>query len=148
MRVAVSLIGKVSPLDGNRARFGYCNDISADGSAECSLDYNSGSSEEWPDDVHNSDGVIGVGIAGEDCCAGNAGWTNHFVDPTPNQGSGALKQAWIFVLPAPTLPPDGWSVVLKTNGDSTFGYSSPVWRNNQLIDEGSDPTQPGEHDRL
>eukprot|EP01045_Picozoa_sp_COSAG04_P040656 COSAG04_NODE_11982_length_677_cov_1.074394_2_plen_129_part_01 len=108
MRVAVSLIGKVSPLDGNRARFGYCNDIS-----------------------------------GEDCCAGNAGWTNHFVDPTPNQGSGALKQAWIFVLPAATLTPDGWSVVLKTNGDSTLGYSSPLWGDDQTLHPETNPTEPG-----
>ena len=129
--------------DGNRARFGYCNDISTGNNVACSEEYNLGSAGEWPDDVADSDGVLGVGISGEDCCAGNAGWTNHFVDQTPNAEQNKLKQAWIFVLTAATLVPDGWAVVLKTNGDTTFSYSSPYWWDDQTLHPDSNPTEPG-----
>merc|ERR1711871_985537 len=37
----------------------------------------------------------------------------------------------------------GWKLALKSNGDSTFGFSSAYWENTNLLNEGSDPLAPG-----
>ena len=40
--------------------------------------------------------------------------------------------------------PPGWRVVLKTNGDDTFQYSSPYWTDTTtVLDDSSDPEAPG-----
>jgi hypothetical protein len=49
--------------DGNHARWGYCNNIP---SQDCQIE-----------DTNDADGVIGVGLEGQDCCAMGAGYTNY-----------------------------------------------------------------------
>ena len=36
-----------------------------------------------------------------------------------------------------------WVVVLKTDGDATFAYSSSYWSDDALLNEHSDPLAPG-----
>ena len=71
--------------DGNAARWGYCNNVPDQGCQS---------------DGADSDGVIGFGLKGQDCCPMGAGHTSFFVSDT-NLGSSAgnemRKQAWIMV---------------------------------------------------
>ena len=40
--------------------------------------------------------------------------------------------------------PGGWTVVLKSNGDDTFQYASPLWTDaSTVLDASSDPEAPG-----
>ena len=40
--------------------------------------------------------------------------------------------------------PGGWTVVLKSNGDDTFQYASPLWTDaSTVLDASSDPAAPG-----
>jgi len=56
-----------------------------------------------------------------------AGWTNYFVNDNADGGLEGRQQAWILVRESGLGLPDGWSVVMKTDGDSTFAYDSDYW---------------------
>lgn len=71
--------------DGNRARWGFCNNIPSQGCQES--------------DGSDADGVIGFGIAGQDCCPTGAGFTNYFVHSSADSGHEPQQQAWILVRP-------------------------------------------------
>ena len=77
--------------DGNAARWGYCNNVPDQGCQS---------------DGADSDGVIGFGLKGQDCCPMGAGHTSFFVSDT-NLGSSAgnemRKQAWILVRDCPEM---------------------------------------------
>ena len=46
--------------NGNHARWGYCNNIPTQ---ECQIE-----------DTADADGVVGIGLEGQDCCPMGAGW--------------------------------------------------------------------------
>ena len=99
--------------DGNHARWGYCVNIP---SQDCQTE-----------DGNDADGVMGFGIEGQDCCPMGAGWTNYVVSDSPDSGHEGRQQAWILIRDSAPGLPDGWSVVLKTDGDSTFAYGADYW---------------------
>ena len=74
--------------DGNSARWGYCANIPAQA---CQVD-----------DANDADAVIGLGIAGQDCCPSGAGYTNYFVSNRANSGQESRQQVWVFVTASPT----------------------------------------------
>ena len=118
--------------DGNHARWGFCNNIP---SQDCQIE-----------DANDADGVIGFGIEGQDCCPMGAGWTNYFVNSNANGGSEQRLQAWIVVrhvdIPYDTSD-EHWETILKSDGDETFAYSSALWANDQLLNEGDPVDTPG-----
>ena len=71
--------------DGNNARWGYCNNVP---SQECQTA-----------DHHDSDGVIGVGLTGQDCCPMGAGYTSYVVSDSANAGNEHREQVWIQIQP-------------------------------------------------
>jgi hypothetical protein len=99
--------------DGNHARWGFCANVP---SQDCQIE-----------DGDDADGVMGFGLEGQDCCPMGAGWTNYFVNDNANGGLEGRQQAWILVRESGLGLPDGWSVVMKTDGDSTFAYDSDYW---------------------
>jgi hypothetical protein len=116
--------------DGNSARWGFCNNIPSQG---CQIH-----------DADDADAVIGIGLEGQDCCPMGAGWTNYFVNSNANGGSEQRLQAFIKVRAAPDCVPPGWTVVLKTDGDDTFQYSSPHWADStSVLNPTTHPSQPG-----
>ena len=116
--------------DNNKARWGYCANIPSQDCQE--------------DDSNDADGVIGVGLEGQDCCPMGSGFTNYFVSNDENGGQESRQQIWILVRTASPRVPDGFTVVLKTNGDDTFQYSSPLWTDRStVLNEGSDPSSAG-----
>ena len=122
---------------GNSARWGFCNNVPRQ---DCQTA-----------DSDDADGVIGFGLTGQDCCPMGAGWTNYFVNDAEDGGSESRQQAWIMVRNAAhpgNTGPGGqhfgeWTVVLKSDGDETFQYSSPLWGSDELLDPGSDVNSPG-----
>ena len=76
-----------------------------------------------------------------------AGFTNYFVSPTENAGQERRSNAWILVRQTCEATVAGgaeqWHTVLKTNGDETFAYASPLWDSDQLLNELSSPDAPG-----
>ena len=116
---------------GNSARWGFCNNIPGQA---CQTD-----------DTDDADGVIGIGLNGQDCCPMGAGWTNYFVSDTANGGQQSSGvQAWVKVRTAPDCVPPGWTVVMKTNGDDTFQYSSPYWTDaTTVLHETTHPSTAG-----
>ena len=116
--------------DGNHARWGFCNNVP---SQDCQAS-----------DGDDADGVIGFGLEGQDCCPMGAGYTNYFVSADQNSGHELRSPAWILIRETcATHAPAEWHTVLKTSGDETFAYSSPYWSNDELLNEHSDPTAPG-----
>jgi len=144
--------------DGNAARWGYCNNVPEQACQDGAGD--------------DADGAIGLGLVGQDCCPIGAGHTNFFVSNDNSAGNELRTQAWVLVrdcvraavagslwearqaqaaLGSQRSPPgeaagDGaelWVVVLKTDGDATFGYSSSYWSDDALLNEHSEPLAPG-----
>ena len=73
-----------------------------------------------------------------------AGWTNFFADDTANNGHELRQQAWIMVRHAEPRIPAGWTVVMKTAGDDTWEYSSPLWTDDtSVLNDDTDPLQVG-----
>lgn len=73
-----------------------------------------------------------------------AGWTNYFVNDHANGGQENHLQAWIKVRTAADCVPPGWTVVMKTNGDDTFQYSSPLWTDaSTVLHETTHPSTAG-----
>jgi hypothetical protein len=59
-------------------------------------------------------------------------------------GARCVSLGLLVQLARAQVVPPGWSVVLKTNGDETFQYSSPYWTDTTtVLDEASDPEAPG-----
>lgn len=116
---------------GNAARWGYLNNIPAQGCQGHTAD---------------SDGTLGIGIEGQDCCTAGAGWTNYFVNNRANGGKHSRQQAWISV--KQTIPGKGetdWVLILKTKaGSNKFQYDSPYWGNSQTYNTGSVASAPGD----
>ena len=74
-----------------------------------------------------------------------AGYTNYFVSSSANSGHEVRAQAWVLIREN-TDPyiPEGWSVVLKTDGDGTFAYDSPHWGSSTtVLNSHTDPLAPG-----
>ena len=116
--------------DGNHARWGYCANIPGQTCQE--------------DDSNDADGVIGVGLEGQDCCAMGGGYTNYFVNDVANGGLESRQQVWIYVRAAAARVPAGWTVVLKTNGDDTFAYAADYWTDaSTTLNENADPAAVG-----
>ena len=96
---------------GNHARWGYCNNIPSQGCQTA--------------DSNDADGVIGLGLTGQDCCPMGAGYTNYFVSNSANGGNEQRVQAWvkIWISPegaaAPPPPPAVEWIVLLSVG--SFG---------------------------
>ena len=55
------------------------------------------------DDSDDADAVIGLGIAGQDCCPIGAGYTNFFVSGSMGSGQESRQQVWVFVAGPPTI---------------------------------------------
>ena len=74
--------------------------------------------------------------------------TNYFVQSDtidPDKGNDGHVQAWVLIREssAPVIP-EGWSVILKSNGDSTFAYESELWSSSTtVLNSHDDPTTPG-----
>ena len=77
--------------DGNHARWGYCNNIP---SQDCQ-----DTADIAPGTV-DSDGVIGIGLEGQDCCPMGAGFTSYVVSDTPDAGNEHREQVWIQIEPS------------------------------------------------
>jgi len=120
--------------DGNHARWGYCNNVPHQ---DCQIG-----------DTDDADGVIGIGIEGQDCCAIGAGWTNWFVNNQRDGGAEARLQAWVKVRAAKDCVPPGWTVVMKMSDadrDETFAYSSPHWTDpSSVLNEHTLPSSTGD----
>ena len=144
--LAVSLIQKASLQGFNtqcgdtKARWGWCSPLV------------SASSCNAADSTSGAFGAIGLGIQSEDCCQLGAGYTNGFVSDTPQgaatdtnpmSGLAAKVFAWVLIREYAPPYPVGWSVVLKTTGDSTFGYDSPHWTSERTLNEWTRPQDPG-----
>ena len=74
-----------------------------------------------------------------------AGFTNYFVSNDSNSGHEQRVQAWVLIREssAPFIP-EGWSVVLKTDGDPTFAYDSEHWTSSiTVLNPHDEPTAPG-----
>ena len=102
------------PSDGQAARFGFCNNIPAQGCQTA--------------DSHDSDGAIGIGLKGENKNQQGAGWTKYF-----NSNTGktiGYKKVWLFV----NKEQWNWVPVMKivTSG-SRFGYKSAYWTNTKTL---------------
>ena len=74
--------------DGNHARWGFCNNIP---SQHCE-----DTTDVTPLEV-DSDGVIGIGPEGQDCCPMGAGYTNYFVHDVRDSGHEQSVQAWVLI---------------------------------------------------
>jgi len=81
-----------------------------------------------------------------------AGWTGFFASGKGkcSANSKTAKSAWVYVLDSSSpmidsflKTPSTWNLVLKTNGDSTFGFSSSYWTDAKLLNEGADVGTPG-----
>lgn len=123
-----------------KARWGWCSPLVS--AASCNA----------ADSTSGAYGAIGLGIQSEDCCQLGAGYTNGFVSDTPQGAatdtdplSGLASKVFAWVLIREYVPPYpvGWSVVLKTTGDSTFGYDSSHWSTDSTLNEWSRPEDPG-----
>lgn len=69
--------------DGNKARWGLCNNIPAQACQAAA--------------TADADATIGFGLAGQDCCPLGAGYTNYFVSNSPNAGHQRATPGWIMV---------------------------------------------------
>ena len=76
--------------DNNRARWGYCNNLP---NQDCQTA-----------DGNDADGVIGIGITGQDCCPIGSGHTNFFVNNDANGGQEKRVQTWVLVRNADAEP--------------------------------------------
>jgi hypothetical protein len=114
--------------DGNKARFGYCTNCPSQACQNADSD--------------DADASIGIGLAGQSTSSEmGGGWTEYFASGagTCNANSAQAKNVWLYVLPQPEL----WKLAMKTNGDSTWGYSESIWESDTLLNENQEPNAAG-----
>ena len=106
------------PSDGQAARFGFCNNIPAQGCQTA--------------DSHDSDGAIGIGLLGENKNQQGAGWTKYF-----NSNTGktiGYKKVWLFVNKLKM----NWVPVMKIiTSSGVFGYNSAYWTTMKMLNSDS-----------
>jgi len=116
--------------DDNWARMGFCNNCA---SQACQTS-----------DSNDADAAIGIGLKGQRTGEMGAGWTQHFASGrgTCNANSMTYKNAWLAVKVLPgsgagTVRVSSWNLIMKIGSDSTLGYTSALWENDALLNEGS-----------
>ena len=96
--------------DGQKARFGFCNNIPSQG---CQVK-----------DTDDSDASIGIGLVGNHKDSVGAGWTKDFA----GKGKIVYKKVWLY-----TKPPKPWTLVMKIMSGGTFGYDAAYWTNQATL---------------
>ena len=100
------------PPDGQKARWGFCNNIPSQG---CQTS-----------DTNDSDAAIGIGLGGNHKTAQGAGWTKDFA----GKGKTVYKKVWLYVADLDFQP--NWTPVMKIM-TNTFGYDSKYWTDTKTL---------------
>jgi hypothetical protein len=106
--------------DGNRVRFGWCNNIHTQACQS--------------EDHNDADGVIGIGLHGQGGGHTGAGHTNGFANNDVTSGTERTIPTWIYVgYEAPVSPAVHHGVLVMKAVTDLFNYNSPYWENTDTL---------------
>ena len=129
---SITILG-FNTVRARQQRWGFCNNVPRQ---DCQTA-----------DSDDADGVIGFGLTGQTGPYGRGVDTSSTTRRTAGRNR-ASRRGSCATLPRGNTGPGGqhfgeWTVVLKSDGDETFQYSSPLWGSDELLDPGSDVNSPG-----